>query len=75
MADINGLELIQFIRRSEHHKSTPLVIVSTQNTQKDIERGLALGANSYVAKPFTAEGLRACCAEWLGPDEGPENRD
>ena len=27
MADINGLELIHFIRKSEHHRATPLVIL------------------------------------------------
>src|SRR5258708_33566254 len=29
MTDINGLELIRFIRKSEHHRTTPLVIIST----------------------------------------------
>ena len=58
MADINGLELIHFIRKSEHHRSTPLVIISTQNTERDIERGLALGANAYLPKPFTADQIK-----------------
>src|SRR5580658_4882385 len=58
MADINGLELIHFIRKSEHHRTTPLVIISTQNTERDIERGLALGANAYLPKPFTVAELR-----------------
>jgi two-component system chemotaxis response regulator CheY len=58
MADINGLELIQFIRRSDHHKATPLIIISTQSTERDIERGLALGANAFLPKPFTVEDLR-----------------
>jgi two-component system chemotaxis response regulator CheY len=58
MGDINGLELIHFIRKSEHHRTTPLVIISTQNTERDIERGLALGANAYLPKPFTVAELR-----------------
>ncbi len=58
MGDINGLELIRFVRKSEHHKTTPLLIVSTQHTERDVERGLALGANGYLPKPFTAEQLR-----------------
>ncbi len=66
MADINGLELIHFIRKSEHHRSTPLVIISTQNTDRDVERGLSLGANAYVRKPFTPEALRATCGALLG---------
>src|SRR5215475_6794332 len=43
MADINGLELIHFIRKSEHHRLTPLVIISTLAAQRDVDRGLALG--------------------------------
>jgi two-component system chemotaxis response regulator CheY len=65
MADINGLELIHFIRKSEHHRATPLVIISTQTTARDVERGLSLGANAYVPKPFTADKLRETCGELL----------
>jgi two-component system, chemotaxis family, chemotaxis protein CheY len=57
MGDINGLELIRFVRKSEHHKTTPLLIVSTQHTERDVERGMTLGANGYLPKPFTAEQL------------------
>jgi two-component system chemotaxis response regulator CheY len=63
MADINGLELIKFVRSSEHHKGTPLVIISTLAAQRDVERGLALGANSYLTKPFTPEELCGICAK------------
>lgn len=65
MGDINGLELIRFVRKSEHHKTTPLLIVSTQHTERDVERGLSLGANGYLAKPFSAEQLRDACREAL----------
>lgn len=59
MPDINGLELVNFMRKSEHHKTTPLLIISTQSAEKDKERGLALGADAWLAKPFEAEELRA----------------
>src|SRR5580704_14500602 len=58
MADINGLELIHFIRKSEHHRSTPLVIISTQNTDRDVERGLSLGPHAYIPNPLTPAPLR-----------------
>jgi len=67
MADINGLELIHFIRRSEHHRKTPLIIISTLNAERDVERGLALGANAYVTKPFTPEQLREVVAKVVAP--------
>ena len=65
MADINGLELIHFIRKSEHHRTTPLVIISTQASERDVDRGLALGANAYLAKPFSVEQLRETCTRLL----------
>jgi two-component system, chemotaxis family, chemotaxis protein CheY len=58
MPDINGLELVSFIRKSEQHRTTPIVLISTQSSSRDRERGMALGANAYLAKPFTAEDLR-----------------
>ncbi|HEX8790557.1 MAG TPA: response regulator [Polyangiaceae bacterium] len=78
MTDINGLELIRFIRKSEHHRGTPLVIISSLRAEQDVERGLALGANAYLPKPFTPEQLRAACERLLaatreaaGPSEPP----
>jgi two-component system chemotaxis response regulator CheY len=67
MGDINGLELISFVRKSEHHKTTPLIIISTQSTERDVERGLSLGANKFVPKPFAAEQLVDACADLLAP--------
>jgi two-component system chemotaxis response regulator CheY len=59
MPDINGLELIQFIRTNEHHRTTPILLISTQSSERDRARALSLGADGYVAKPFTPEDLRA----------------
>jgi two-component system chemotaxis response regulator CheY len=57
MPNINGLELISFIRRSETHRDTPLLIISTEASERDRARAMTLGANGYLAKPFTAEAL------------------
>lgn len=65
MPDVNGLELIHFIRRSEQYRSTPLVIISSQATERDVERGRKLGADAYVAKPFAPDLLRATCEKLL----------
>jgi two-component system, chemotaxis family, chemotaxis protein CheY len=57
MPNINGLELISFIRRSETHRETPLMIISTEASERDRSRAMQLGANAYLAKPFTADAL------------------
>ena len=57
MPNINGLELISFIRQSDAHRNTPLLIISTEASERDRARALGLGANAYLAKPFSAEAL------------------
>jgi two-component system chemotaxis response regulator CheY len=57
MPDINGLELIRFVRGSERHRAVPIVIISTQSTPRDRQRALELGADRYLAKPFEPEEI------------------
>lgn len=70
MPDVNGLELIHFIRRSEQYRTTPLLIISTQATERDVERGRKLGADAYVPKPFEPALMRSTCARLLGAARG-----
>ncbi len=58
MPDINGLELVSFMRKSEQHAATPVLLISTQGSDRDRDRGLALGANAFLPKPFTMDSLR-----------------
>lgn len=57
MPDINGLELLSFIRSNPMYKNVPVVVISTEGSRKDIEKGLSLGANEYLVKPFQPEQL------------------
>lgn len=59
MPDINGLELIRAIRQQPRHASTPLVVITTNDRERDVERALKLGATSVLTKPFAAEDLLA----------------
>jgi two-component system chemotaxis response regulator CheY len=56
MPDLSGLELISFIRKSQH-RTTPIVIISTEGRETDRERAMALGANAYLTKPFRPDAL------------------
>ncbi len=57
MPDINGLELISAIRRHTRHAHTPLIVITTNDRDRDVERALRLGASAVLTKPFTAEAL------------------
>jgi two-component system chemotaxis response regulator CheY len=66
MPDINGLELINFVKKNPHYRETPLFIVTTEGRDQDRERGLALGASEYVTKPFDPAALTQLARRYLG---------
>jgi two-component system chemotaxis response regulator CheY len=59
MPDINGLEIVHFVKHHPEYRKIPMVIVSTEGSDEDVRRGLNLGAAAYVKKPFEAEHLRS----------------
>jgi two-component system chemotaxis response regulator CheY len=66
MPDINGLELISFIKNNPNYKQTPLFIISTEGSEKDRDKGLSLGADAYLVKPFNPEELQDLVRQYLG---------
>ena len=66
MPDINGLELVSFIRENENYRETPLIIISTESSERDREKGLSLGADAYLVKPFAPTELQQLIQEYLG---------
>ena len=57
MPDINGLELVSFVKNDAKYRSIPLIIVSTEGSERDREKGMGLGADAYVVKPFQPDEL------------------
>jgi two-component system, chemotaxis family, chemotaxis protein CheY len=58
MPDINGLELLSFVKNHPEYCSIPVVIISTEKSEADRKRGLALGADDYLTKPFDPQDLQ-----------------
>jgi two-component system chemotaxis response regulator CheY len=57
MPDINGLELVSFVKSNARYRSIPLIIVSTEGSERDRDKGLGLGADAYIVKPFEPQTL------------------
>ncbi|NIR15596.1 MAG: response regulator [Desulfobacterales bacterium] len=58
MPDINGLELINFVKNDQRYRDVPLLIISTEKTEEDKRRGIEMGADDYLTKPFQPEELQ-----------------
>ena len=65
MPDINGLELISYVRNNPAYNQVPLIIISTEGSEKDREKGLSLGANEYLVKPFNPAQLIKLVSTYL----------
>jgi len=57
MPDINGLELVSFLKNHPIYKSIPIMVISTESTAEDRKRAAALGVEEYLSKPFEAPEL------------------
>ena len=57
LPDGNGLDLVREMR--EKNLQVPVILLSANDTDSDIVRGLELGADDYVTKPFSLRVLRA----------------
>lgn len=57
LPDGNGLDLVKEIR--EKGLSYPIILLSANDTDADVVKGLEFGADDYVTKPFSLSVLRA----------------
>jgi len=67
MPDINGLELLAFMKKSPRQQGARKILISTQSGSLEHERGTELGADAFLQKPFEVEELRDLVSEMLGP--------
>ncbi|HUW39387.1 MAG TPA: response regulator [Rectinemataceae bacterium] len=75
---VDGLEVLEAIKKDERTKSIPVVIVTSSRQDPDIARAYALGANSYVVKPIDfdqfAEAMINLGYYWLLINQPPAER-
>lgn len=67
MPEMTGAELVQRMKADPALAATPVVIVSSEQTQARIDEMKRCGAKAYVKKPFRPEQFRAVVDEILGP--------
>ncbi len=53
----NGLDICRKMKHSPELKNIPVIIISAKNEELDVVLGLELGADDYVAKPFSPKIL------------------
>ena len=57
MPQMNGLDLISYIRSKHREPEVPIIVITTQGEEEFRDRGLAQGANAYLTKPISGPKL------------------
>jgi DNA-binding response OmpR family regulator len=57
MPGISGFEVLTQLRANDATKKLPIIMLTAKAQQTDVERGIALGANDYMVKPFSPREL------------------
>ena len=61
-----GFEVCQAVRADEALQGTKILMLTAKGRETDLAKGLALGANAYMTKPFSTRELVQKVAELLG---------
>lgn len=62
----DGFDLLAFMRRTPAWSKVPVVMVTSEVSDTQVMKGLKLGADGYIFKPFKWEALYACIREVAG---------
>jgi CheY-like chemotaxis protein len=54
---LSGHEVLAWIRAQRQLEGLTVVVLTSSNEPSDVRRSYSLGANSYLAKPLTAQQL------------------
>ncbi len=58
MPEMSGIDFIKSVRANEATKQLPVLMVTTNAAEDDIQEALRAGVNNYVVKPFTPDTIK-----------------
>lgn len=61
-----GFEVCHEIRANETFKDMPILLLTAKGRDTDVAKGLAMGANDYMIKPFSTKDLAQKVRDLLG---------
>jgi len=63
----NGFEVCQVIRESPELNPVKIIMLTAKGRETEVAKGLALGADAYITKPFATRELLEAVKRLLGP--------
>ncbi|WP_420101756.1 response regulator [Bosea sp. (in: a-proteobacteria)] len=57
LPDMGGVDILEKVKSNQHTKRSPVVVLTTTDDSREIQRCYDLGANVYITKPVAYEGF------------------
>jgi CheY-like chemotaxis protein len=57
LPDMTGIDILEKLKSNRHTKRSPVVVLTTTDDSREIQRCYDLGANVYITKPVNYEGF------------------
>ncbi|OAM79190.1 response regulator [Devosia elaeis] len=57
LPDMTGIDILEKVKANEHTRRSPVVVLTTTDDQREIQRCYDLGANVYITKPVDYDGF------------------
>lgn len=57
MPELNGYDVLDVLSNDEHTKYIPFIFLSAKTERQDVRKGMNLGADDYITKPFSEDEL------------------
>ncbi|SEM27071.1 Response regulator receiver domain-containing protein [Chryseobacterium taichungense] len=57
MPNLDGFSTLEIIKQNEKLQNTKVIFLSAKNNPRDIEKGLEMGVDAYVTKPYSVKKL------------------
>jgi DNA-binding response OmpR family regulator len=70
MPEVSGIDLLEFLRLREDLRSIPVVMLSSETTDRQVDEALGLGADAFVFKPVTIEELEGAIQRAFAAHQG-----
>jgi DNA-binding response OmpR family regulator len=59
MPEVTGIMMLEFVRRRPEWKDLPVIMLSSEATDVQIDEAIGLGADTYITKPVSIDELEA----------------
>lgn len=75
MPEVNGLELLDQLKKNETLKEIPVIMITTEGSSERMQEAFNRGAKGFIKKPFLPEDIRKILHQVIGVSENGEYRE